>query len=163
MIKPDKLRHLLEKTISEFKTNPDKLILQFDNGTIHATGAQPHSFEYHYNLEVIVTDFPHHPDVLMVPAMEFVRADQWELLENPTKRGSIKFEIERNNNKTYDIYINIPLTEKVIVSEEGGNYTVKHGKEPKLTEPLPIKGLKIYLQDIPSRKDPELIWNETYE
>lgn len=163
MIKPDKLRHLLEKTISEFRANPDKLILQFDNGTIHATGAQSHSFEYHYNLEVIVTDFPHHPDVLMVPAMEFVRAEQWELLENPNKRGSIKFEIERNNNKTYDIYINIPLTEKVIVSEEEGNYTVKHGKELKLTEPLPIKGLKIYLQDIPSRKDPELIWNETYE
>lgn len=163
MLKPDRLRQRLEQTIPDFKTNPDKLILQFDNGSIHATGAYSHSFEYHYNLEVIVTDFPHHPDVLMVPVMEFIRIEQVELLNNPDNRGKIQFELDRNNNKTYDIYLNIPLTEKVIVSENEGDYTVKHGKEPQLTDHLPIKGLKVYLQWAKEPESLELIWESKNE
>ncbi len=163
MLKPDRLRQRLEQTIPDFKTNPDKLILQFDNGSIHATGATSHSFEYHYNLEVIVTDFPHHPDVLMVPVMEFIRIEQVELLRNPDNRGKIQFELDRNNNKTYDIYLNIPLTEKVIVSENEGDYTVKHGTEPQLTDHLPIKGLKVYLQWAKEPESLELIWESKNE
>lgn len=150
MIKPDRLRDLLTQTIERFRNNPESLILQFDKGKIKATGGKSHSFEYHYNLEVITTDFPYHPDVLFVPVLEFIRTEQWELLQNPSNWESITFEIDRNNDSTYDIYISIPLTERVIVREEDGNYTAKHGNEPQMTEHLPIANfvLQVWHKDV---------------
>lgn len=80
MIKPDRLRELLTQTIDTFKTNPEKLILQYDRGNIKSKGSKSHSFEYHYDLEVFAVDFPYHPDVLFVPVLTFIRKEQFELL-----------------------------------------------------------------------------------
>lgn len=143
MLKPDRLRELLTQTLSHFAHNPDKLILQFDAGQIHATGANSHSFEYAYNLEIIAVDFPFHPNIFFVPILEFLRIEQQELLFNPDRRGEIKFEIDRNNQQTYDIFISLPLTERVIVREENGNYTAKHANEPQLTDHLPLLSLNV--------------------
>ncbi|MDH2998107.1 phage tail protein [Pasteurellaceae bacterium LFhippo2] len=149
MIKPDRLRNQLTKVIDYFKSNPDALILQYDNGRIKATGGKSHSFEYHYDLEIIVQDFKYHPDVLFVPVLEFVRTEQSELLHNPTNQEKITFEIDTLNNKTYDIYIKIPLTERVVVKEENGLITANHANEPQPTEwePFDLERVRIYLGD----------------
>lgn len=161
MIKPDRLRELLTQTIDTFKTNPERLILQYDKGKIKSRGSKSHSFEYHYDLEIIVVDFPFHPDVLFVPVLNFVRNEQWELLQNPEYQDKIEFEIDRNNNENYDIYIRIPLTERVIVKEENGHFTATHANEPHLADVSSFTHLReyeVYLQD-------ELIyqWKETDE
>ncbi|KMK50477.1 phage tail protein [[Actinobacillus] muris] len=144
MLKPDRLRDLLTQSIAYFQQNPDQLILQFDNGNLKLTGAASLSFEYHYDLEVIATDFPYHPDVLFVPILNFVRIEQSELLLNPANQSKITFEIEPNNHKTYDIYIKIPLTERVIVKEQEGEFTAKHGNEPQPTEWIPLERWRLY-------------------
>ncbi|MDE8034647.1 phage tail protein [Actinobacillus equuli subsp. haemolyticus] len=146
MIKPDRLRERLTQTIELFDINPEKLVLQFDNGTIKCVSDKSPSFEYHYDLLVSVIDFPLHPDVLFVPVIEFVRTEQDELVLNPTKTEKIKFDIIRNNNKTYDIYISIPLTERVIAKTDGNSYQIYHGNEPKMTENNYINKLKVYLR-----------------
>lgn len=150
MIKPDRLRELLTQTIDFFKTNPDKLILQFDKGKIKSKGSKSHSFEYHYDLELIVVDFPYHPDVLVVPVLTFVRNEQWELLHNPENQDKIEFEIDRNNNESYDIYIRLPLTERVIVKEEDGHFISTHVAEPNIADVSPFTHLtefEVYVKD----------------
>lgn len=134
MNKPDRLRQQLAETISHFASNPDCLQLYFANGNLRATGAESLSFQYAYDLEIIVTDFPHHPDVLFVPLLAFIRREQSELLFNPDWQENITFEIEPNNDKTFDIFIKIPLTERVIVQAENDHYHIQHANEPEPTE-----------------------------
>lgn len=150
MIKPDRLRALLTQTIDIFQANPEKLILQYGKGKIKSRGSQSHSFEYHYDLELIVVDFPYHPDVLFVPVLNFVRNEQWELLQNPELQDKIEFEIDHNNHESYDIYIRIPLTERVIVKEQDGHLTATHADEPSLADVSPFTRLteyEVYLKD----------------
>ncbi|EXI61675.1 tail completion protein R [Mannheimia granulomatis] len=161
MIKPDRLRELLTQTIDTFKTNPEKLILQYNKGKIKSRGSKSHSFEYHYDLELIVVDFPYHPDVLFVPVLTFVRNEQFELLQNPEYQDKIEFEIDHNNHESYDIYIRLPLTERVIVKEQDGHFTATHADEPNIADTSPfseLTGYEVYLQD-------ELIyqWKQTNE
>ncbi|MCT8606499.1 phage tail protein [Glaesserella parasuis] len=153
MIKPDKLRDLLTKTIPYFAKNPEQLQMFYANGKIWTTGATSLSYQYHYDLEIVVEDFPEHPDLLFVPVMEFVRLQQPELMTNPNKQDSITFEADPNNNATHDIYIKIPLTERVIVKQEGDHYQVHHAEEPQPTEwqamerlTIFVKGEKVYEQ-----------------
>lgn len=146
MIKPNRLRAILTRTLSYFAKNPDALILQFDNGKIKVTGNKSPSFEYHYDLLVSVKDFPFHPDVLFVPIIDFIRIEQAELLYNNDNWGKVEFDIVDNNHKTYDIYISIPLTERVIAKTENGEYRIQHGNEPQLDEYQSLTNFQIYLQ-----------------
>lgn len=161
MIKPDRLRELLTQTIDTFKTNPERLILQFDRGRIRSNGSPSHSFEYHYDLEIIAVDFPYHPDVLFVPVLDFVRKEQWELLHNPENRDKIEFELERNNHDSYDIYIRLPLSERVIVKEADGHYTSIHASEPNIADVSPFAKLKEY--EVYVKEDLVYHWKEDDE
>lgn len=158
MIKPNRLRAILTRTLSYFAKNPDALILQFDNGKIKVTGNKSPSFEYHYDLLVSVKDFPFHPDVLFVPIIDFIRIEQAELLYNNDNWGKVEFDIVDNNHKTYDIYISIPLTERVIAKTENGEYRIQHGNEPQLDEYQPLTNFQIYLQHQREEND-ELIFD----
>jgi hypothetical protein len=146
MTKPDKLRELLSQTIPLFLRNPDRLQLYYANGNLHTTGANSLSFQYAYDLEIIVTDFPLHPDVLFVPILAFIAREQSELLFNPNFQEKITFEIEPNNNKTYDIFIKIPLTERVIVKSEGESYTAQHAEEPQPKEWQLLDKITVFVQ-----------------
>ena len=146
MIKPERLRHIITQSVPYFANNPEQLQLFYANGNIYTTGASSLSYQYHYDLEIIVTDFPDHPDLLFVPIMEFVREQQAELLYNPDSQQKIKFEIDPNNHKSYDIYVKIPLTERVIVRQEGDEYQVHHAAEPQPTDWQPIEKLTIFVK-----------------
>ncbi|MGX2975360.1 phage tail protein [Ursidibacter arcticus] len=146
MIKPERLRKLLTQSIPYFANNPEQLQLFYSNGKIQTTGANSLSYQYHYELEIIVTDFPDHPDLLFVPVMEFVREQQSELVYNPNSQDKISFEIDPNNNATHDIYIKIPLTERVIVQQQGEAYQVHHANEPQPTDWQPIEKITIFVK-----------------
>ena len=146
MLKPDRLRERLTKTIALFERNPDRLQVYYANGKIRSTGAETLSFQYGYDLEIIVTDFPHHPDVLFVPVLDFIRREQSELLFNPDWQENITFEIEPNNDKTFDIYIKIPLTERVIVQAENDHYQIQHADEPQPTEWQTLEKFTVFVK-----------------
>lgn len=146
MIKPERLRQIITQSVPYFANNPEQLQLFYANGKIHSTGARSLSYQYQYELEIIATDFPDHPDLLFVPTMEFVREQQSELLYHPDKQQSITFEIDPNNNNTHDIYIKIPLTERVVVNQAGDQYQVHHAAEPQPTDWQPIEKLTIFVK-----------------
>lgn len=131
MNKPRAVRDLLTSSVPHLKKNPDALHIFVENGTIVATGAESLSFEYQFDLIVLVTDYADHADTLIVPLLAYVREHQPELLMNPDKRDSgFKFRAEALNHETADIEITLTLTERVVVTITDGVANITHPPEP---------------------------------
>jgi hypothetical protein len=142
MNKPDSLRAHLLAAIPELKHNPDRLLIFIDNGKIRCTGAAGLSFEYAYDLQIILTDFAGHPDSVMLPLLGWLRVNQSELLINLDKSAEgIKFEADVIDHSKVDMSLSLPLTERVIVKkQDDGTFTVKHAAEPQYTPYEQIDG-----------------------
>ena len=133
MNKPEELRTLLLSAVPHLKQNPNELHVFIKNGNVVATAAKKNlSFEYQFDLVIIVTDYAEHPDKLMVPLLAWVAEHQPELLTNPEKRqNGIRFAVEMINKKLVDIEISLSLTERVRVTAVEGGREVEHLAEPK--------------------------------
>ncbi|MFJ7315610.1 phage tail protein [Pseudomonas sp. NPDC098747] len=133
MNKPDSLRAHLLGTVAELKHNPDRLMIFIDNGKIRCTAAASLSFEYSFDLQVILTDFAGHPDAVMLPLLGWISVNQSELLENLNKSADgIKFEADILDNSKVDLSLTLSLTERVVVGVDAeGNTTVTHVGEPQ--------------------------------
>ena len=120
-------------TVAEFKHNPDRLLIFIDNGKVHCTAAQSLSFEYSFDLQIILTDFAGHPDSVILPILGWLSVNQSELLENLDKvKTGIQFEADIIDTSKVDFSLTLPLTERVIVGKDDqGNTTVKHAGEPQ--------------------------------
>lgn len=135
MNKPDSLRTHLLATISELKHNPDRLLMFIDNGKVRCTAAASLSFEYSFDLQIILTDFAGHPDSVMLPVLCWLSVHQSELLENLNKSADgIQFEADILDNSKVDMSLTLPLTERVVVGQDDeGNTTILHPGEPQRT------------------------------
>ncbi|WP_413791967.1 MULTISPECIES: phage tail protein [unclassified Pseudomonas] len=132
MNKPESLRTHLLTTIAELKHNPDRLLIFIDNGKIRCTAAASLSFEYNFDLQIILTDFAGHPDTVMLPLLGWVSVNQSELLENLDKSNDgIRFEADLLDNSKVDLSLTLPLTERVVVGKDAdGKTTTCHSGEP---------------------------------
>lgn len=133
MNKPESLRAHLLATVAELKHNPDRLLIFIDNGKIRCTAAATLSFEYSFDLQVILTDFAGHPDSIMLPLLGWISVHQSELLENLNKSADgIQFEADILDNSKVDLSLTLPLTERVVVGKDDeGKTTVRHPGEPQ--------------------------------
>lgn len=133
MNKPDSLRTHLLATIAELKHNPDRLLIFIDNGKVRCTAAASLSFEYSFDLQIILTDFAGHPDSLILPLLGWLSVHQSELLENLNKSADgIRFDADILDNSKVDMSLTLPLTERVVVSQDNeGNITIRHPGEPQ--------------------------------
>ncbi|MGF6091120.1 phage tail protein [Pseudomonas sp. 18173] len=133
MNKPDSLKAHLLATVAELKHNPDRLLIFIDNGKIRCTTAATLSFEYSFDLQVILTDFAGHPDSVMLPLLGWLSVHQSELLENLSKAADgIQFEADILDNSKVDLSLTLPLTERVVVGKDDqGNTTICHPGEPQ--------------------------------
>nr|WP_314532944.1 phage tail protein [uncultured Pseudomonas sp.] len=133
MNKPESLRAHLLSTVAEFKHNPDRLLIFIDNGKVRCTAAHTLSFEYSFDLQIILTEFAGHPDSVILPILGWLSVNQSELLENLDKaKDGIQFEADILDKNKVDLSITLQLTERVVVGEDGqGKTTVKHPNEPQ--------------------------------
>ncbi|WP_330565247.1 phage tail protein [Pseudomonas yamanorum] len=133
MNKPESLRAHLLATVAEFKHNPDRLLIFIDNGRVRCTAAHTLSFEYSFDLQIILTEFAGHPDSVILPILGWLSVNQSELLENLDKvKDGIQFEADILDKDKVDLSITLQLTERVAVgNDEQGNTTVKHPNEPQ--------------------------------
>lgn len=133
MNKPENLRAHLLATVAEFKHNPDRLLIFIDNGKVSCTAAHTLSFEYSFDLQIILTEFAGHPDSVILPILGWLSVNQPELLENLDKvKQGIQFEADILDKNKVDLSLTLPLTERVIVGKDDqGNTTVKHAGEPQ--------------------------------
>lgn len=146
MLKPNSLRAHLTAATPELRRNPDKVSIFVREGRLLAAGAESLSFEYRYTLNVVVLDYAGASNAIMVPLLAWLRANQIEILDNPSLRDkSVRFDVEYLNKETVDISIEIDLTEAVIVAEgedpasaeTAKRYTVSHAAEPARSGALP--------------------------
>jgi len=131
MHKPDHLRAHLIEALPELRQHPDKLLLFVDEGNIIATGAPGLAFEYRYTLTLILTDYTGSPDAVMVPLLDWLHVHQSDVLMNPDRRESIRFEADILAGGLADLQIQLPLTERVGVQQTApGEFTTTHYPEP---------------------------------
>lgn len=91
------------------------------------------SFEYGYQLQIILTDFAGHPDTVMLPLLTWVRVHQSELLANLDKSAEgITFEADVIDQSKVDMSITLPLTERVVVRKrDDGGFDLSRPPEPQ--------------------------------
>ncbi|MGZ2743277.1 phage tail protein [Burkholderia stagnalis] len=117
MNKPDSLRRALVAALPALGATPDKLTVRIEQGTIAATGTLSASFEYRYVARVLVTDFTGDTDPLFVALVDWVRANQPDLVTNPAAQASgIAFEAIAREPGATDLSIRLALTESVVVT-----------------------------------------------
>lgn len=133
MNKPESLRVHLLATIPELQHGPDRLMIFIDNGKVRCTAAASLSFEYSFNLQIILTDFAGHPDSVMLPVLGWLSVNQSELLENLNKSADgIQFEADILDNSKVDLSLSLPLIERVVVGKDDeGNTTIRRPGEPQ--------------------------------
>lgn len=133
MNKHESLRAHLLATVADLKHNPDLLLIFIDNGKVRCTAAATLSFEYSYDLQIILTAFAGHPDSVMLPVLGWISINQPELLENYEKmKTGIQFEADILDKEKVDLGLTLRLTERVVVGKDAqGNTTVKHAGEPQ--------------------------------
>jgi hypothetical protein len=133
MNKHESLRAHLLATVDEFKLDPSRLLIFIDNGKVRCTAAASLSFEYSFDLQIILTEFAGHPDSVILPILGWLSVNQSELLENLDKvKNGIQFEADIIDTSKVDLSLTLPLTERVIVGKDDqGNTTVKHAGEPQ--------------------------------
>lgn len=134
MDKATSLREQLTENVEQFEKYPDKLKVFIENGNIVARLSSL-SFEYRYELNILVIDYEGHPDTIVLPLLRWVATNQPDLMQNPDKaENRIIFECEPINNKTYDISIKMPLSEAVKIVKNGDNFDMTHVPEPELND-----------------------------
>lgn len=133
MNKPESLRSHLLNAVPALKHSDERLLVFMDNGKVRCTAAASLSFEYAYDLQIMLTEFAGHPDSVMLPLLAWVRIHQPELLANLDKaKAGIEFEADILNHNLVDLSIRLPLTERVIVRQrDDGSYDVIHAGEPQ--------------------------------
>lgn len=135
MLKPSQVRQYLTARVPVLKTSPEQLRVFIDNARIVSTLATSLSFEYQYQLNLLITDFTQDSDLLIVPILAWLRENQPDMMATAEKQQTgFTFRADMNNDNSFDISINLQLTELVIVKQDGGALFVDHRPEP----PLPV-------------------------
>lgn len=145
MNKPSSLREALAFAIPELKTNPDRMLVFIDKGQIVSTQAPNFSFEYHYTLNIVITDYSAHSDTIFIPLLVWIREYQPDLLTGRAE-GGMAFEAEIINHNTTDISITLNLTEAVVVTHESGKLVARHAPEPTLPDLSGPTGWRLFIK-----------------
>lgn len=149
MNKPQDLRNHLQASVPWLRKNPENLHIFVEKGNIVSRLGGGMSFEYRYELNLLVTDYTDHSDTLIIPLLAWISVNQTQLLQNPDQQeNGIKFEAEIIDHETADINITIALTESVVVTKTGNSYTAEHIAEPALTDLTGPTGWELYLNDV---------------
>ena len=146
MLKPKQLREALTASVPMLQRNPDCLNVFIDNGRIVSTLATSLSFEYQYQLNMVITDYTDNIDLLIVPMLAWLRVNQPDVMATKEKQQTgFTFKVDVISDTASDISIDIQLTERVIVKQEGDELHVNHVGENPLPE-NDTRPMQLYLR-----------------
>jgi len=130
MIKPAALREVVKMAVPALQEDPSKLLVFVDKGRILSPGPGALSFEYAYTVNLILTDMQGDADPVMVAILEWAQVNQPELLVVNEDRNTITFEVDQVTHDTYDLSIEMQLTEAVRVAQDAnGVREIRHVAE----------------------------------
>lgn len=129
MNKATSLRALLVRSVPGLADNPERLLTFIDQGNTRCIGTAALSFEYHYTLNVILTDFAGHPDSVVVPVLSWLKSQQPDAPDDV-----LKFEADLISTSCIDLSLKLQLSERVLVTPDGvDRYVATHVDEPPIT------------------------------
>jgi len=135
MLKPAQLRKALTDSVPLLARSPDSLNMFIDKGCIVSTLAASLSFEYQYQLNLVITDYAGDADLLMVPVLAWLRVNQPDIMATGEKRkNGFVFQSDVISDTLSDISIELQLTERVIVKDIEGALHVTHVPESPLPD-----------------------------
>ncbi|MDI1224988.1 phage tail protein [Acinetobacter sp.] len=145
MKKLESLRTHMLNAVKELQRDPERMLIFTEKGNVLCTLANGLSFEYVYDLNLILTEYAGDLDAVMIPLLDWVRVNQHELLVNLEKsKDAFKFETVVLDNGTVDLALTLPLTERVIVKRnDDGTLSVSFPDEPQYDKALPSKLFKM--------------------
>ena len=145
MLKPKQLREALTASVPLLQRNPDSLNMFIDGGRIASTLASSLSFEYQYQLNIVITDYADDIDLIMVPVLAWLRENQPDIMATEEKRRTgFTFKADVISDSLCDVSIDLQLTERVLVKQENGALHVTHLPEPPLPENIE-RPLQLYV------------------
>lgn len=135
MHKPNDLKRLLLASLPALQHDPERILVFTDRGRIRCTAAASLSFEYAYDLRIILTSYAGSTDAVFLAVLGWARQYQSDLLANLDKAmDAIQYEAEILNQDTIDLAITLPLTERVVAQRQpDGTYNLTHAPEPQYT------------------------------
>lgn len=118
--------HLVEQ-IPGLRNNPDRINVWADEGSVSfAIDDDKKSFAYRFNAIVLLTDISDHLDFVFYPLIDWLRKNERSI--DPEK---IKWLSSPLDGKKSDIRITLPLTQPVLVDDNGdGTVNTTHPDEP---------------------------------
>ncbi|WAT01034.1 phage tail protein [Rouxiella chamberiensis] len=138
MLKPKQLREALTQASPYLQRNPDSFNMFIDRGRVVSTLAPSLSFEYQYQVNIVITDYSADVDLLVVPILAWLRVNQPDIMATTEKRQTgYTFKVDVISDSTVDISIDLQLTERVIVKDIDGALHVEHVPEPQEPENIP--------------------------
>lgn len=131
------LRKALVAVLPELEREKDRLAVWIDQGSIAARLGTKDAggntgFEYRYRVNVILLDFTKDPAVVFATLIDWLRANQPELLLNPeTLKTAVDFRVDVLDDRKVDIMIHIELAEAVEIDGLGN---ITYRAEPAIAE-----------------------------
>lgn len=81
---------------------------------------------------MVIVDFSGDQNLLMAPILQWLSVNQPDAINNPDLREKLfSFEVDILRNDICDISIDLQLTERVVVSTDGGVSSVEAVPEPE--------------------------------
>ena len=147
MLKPNQLREAMTASSPLLQRNPDSFNMFVDSGCVVSTLASSLSFEYQYQLNILITDYAGDIDLIIVPVLAWLRENQPDIMATEEKRRTgFTFKADVISDTTCDLSIDLQLTERVIVQQVNGALHVNHAGEPPPPDNTPYP---IYTNGVP--------------
>lgn len=124
MDKLDQLKAVLTRAVPSIRANPDTLAIFVDRGRV-AARAGTLSFEYRYQLNLVVQDFAGSIDAISVPLLRWIAEHQPELMQKSDSEP-FDFECDILSDDLQDVSITLDLTERVLVERVAAGTRLTH-------------------------------------
>lgn len=146
MNKPAALREAIRAALvakgHDVALNPDRMALLIQAGSVHSMLTEGLAFQYAYTVELILLDFPGHPDDVMAPLLLWIRQWQPELMANrDSLREGLTFSAEHLGDDKVDLMIQVKLTERCRITSGPEALPVEVEHLDHAEQPEPTWGL----------------------
>lgn len=132
MRKASDLRRWLMACVPALKSDPDKLQIYLDAGTIATRAGADLSFEYRFTLSVLICDYAGEADEIVVPLLAWIEREQPDLLRRSGSDEAFRFEAEILDASRVDLLFAIEVSEPVLAKRKDDGFEVTHPPTPRL-------------------------------
>lgn len=116
-MKTNSLREAIVAALPDFATDPDRLAMWIEKGSIRSPASENRNFEWAYTLNISLEAFTGHPAILFLAINDWLRTNQPDLLQPGAHKG-YHHEVDVIDDNTVDMHVQLNLTEGFAVTRQ---------------------------------------------